>query len=271
MKRLLALLAGIALVAVAPTGADFRLDGAARQGALMRGEAPAGTVALSLDGKPVPLAADGRFLIGFDRDQPAQAALVATLGDGRAVRRDLAVAAGAWRIETLDIARLPTAATDDYLRLRAGETARIAAARAIHSPSEGWRQHFIWPASGRISGAFGAQRIYRGEPAAYHSGVDIAAGAGATIVAPADGVVVLAGPPAFSLEGNLVILDHGMGLNSAFLHLATSEVRIGEAVRQGQPIGIVGATGRATGPHLHWSMMWQGARIDPAALAPPRP
>jgi murein DD-endopeptidase MepM/ murein hydrolase activator NlpD len=88
-------------------------------------------------------------------------------------------------------------------------------------------------------------------------------GQGAPVVAPADGVVVLAGPPAFSLEGNLLIIDHGMGLNSAFLHLATQTVTQGQVVRQGQPIGTVGATGRATGPHLHWSMKWQDARLDP--------
>ena len=116
---------------------------------------------------------------------------------------------------------------------------------------------------------FGSQRIYRGTPGSFHSGVDIAPGAGAPVVAPADGVVVLAEPPMFSLEGNLVILDHGMGLNSAFLHLASSDVAVGERVRQGQRVGTVGATGRATGPHLHWGMMWNGARIDPMLLAGP--
>ena len=118
---------------------------------------------------------------------------------------------------------------------------------------------------------FGSQRIYRGEPGSFHTGVDVAPGAGAPVTAPADGTVVLAGPPQFSLEGNLVIVDHGMGLNSAFLHLATVAVREGQRLRRGDPIGTVGATGRATGPHLHWSMKWRDARIDPAALAGPMP
>ena len=119
---------------------------------------------------------------------------------------------------------------------------------------------------------FGSQRVYRGGVrAAYHSGTDIAAGAGATVVSPADGVVTLAPPPRFSLEGNLVIVDHGMGLTSAFLHLSGSNVRPGQRVRQGEPIGRVGATGRATGPHLHWSLVWNGARIDPQAFAGPMP
>src|SRR5690606_38828056 len=113
--------------------------------------------------------------------------------------------------------------------------ARIAAARTVETGSEGWRQGFVWPVTGRISGRFGAQRIYRGQPGSYHSGLDIAGGAGTTYTAPADGVVVLAAAEPFTLEGHLLIIDHGMGLNSAFLHSSELLVREGEAVRQGQP------------------------------------
>lgn len=244
----------------------FMLVGSIEQGSAIIGTAPAGTVTLTLDDKPVPLAPDGRFLIGFDRDQGPSAALVATLANGSTFRDDLSVAARSWRIEHVDVARRPGGASEEFLRIRAGELQRIAAARAVNSDSTGWRQRFVLPAHGRFSGLFGAQRIYRGEPAAYHSGLDIAAGAGAAVVAPADGVVVLAGPPPFSLEGNLVIVDHGMGLNSAFLHLSRVDVQVGQRLRQGDPIGLVGATGRATGPHLHWSLMWRGARLDPQSM-----
>jgi murein DD-endopeptidase MepM/ murein hydrolase activator NlpD len=105
--------------------------------------------------------------------------------------------------------------------------------RALETGAQGWQQSFIWPARGRISGRFGAQRIYRGTPGAYHSGLDIAPGAGATYVAPTDGVVVLAAASPFTLEGNLLILDHGMGLNSAFLHAQRLLVREGDRVSQG--------------------------------------
>ena len=248
------------------------LEGAAVQGALLRGRAPAGTADLRLDGQPVPVAPDGSFILGFDRDRSAPAVLVARLPDGRTAERTVPVAPRAWAIEHIGIARRPTASTQEFLRMREGELARIAAARSVDSGSGGWRQGFVWPARGRISGVFGSQRIYRGEPGSFHSGVDVAAGAGAIVVAPADGVVVLAGPPSFSLEGNLVIVDHGMGLNSAFLHLATTAVRVGQTLRQGDPIGTVGASGRATGPHLHWSMKWRDARVDPARMTdgPPR-
>ncbi len=147
--------------------------------------------------------------------------------------------------------------------MRAAELEQIAAARAVRGTSEGWRQSFVWPVKARISGRFGAQRIYRGTPASYHNGVDLAGGAGTAYVAPADGVVVLAADHPFTLEGNLLIVDHGMGLNSAFLHSQKLLVKPGDAVTQHQPLGLIGATGRASGPHLHWAMKWDEARIDP--------
>ncbi len=260
----------MSLVAAFLLAQAIAVDGRPVQGGLVRGHAPAGTVELRLDDQPVALAPDGVFLIGLDRDHPATARLTARLGDGRTVVEDIAVAPRPWRIEQINVARRPGGVTDEAYRLRReAETARIREARAQNSATDGWRQSFIWPSRGRISGTFGSQRIYRGVAAAYHSGVDVAPGAGAPVVAPADGVVVLAGPPVFSLEGNLVIIDHGMGLNSAFLHLARSDVAVGQRVRQGDPIGTVGATGRATGPHLHWSLMWNGARLDPQLVAGP--
>ena len=251
----------------APTAAGFRLDGPIEQGGLVRGTAPAGTVALSLADRPVPIGPGGRFILGFDRDAAGSMRLTARLADGRELVRELPVARRAWPIERVEMDRPTGGPTPEFQRLRDGELARIAAARARGSASAGWTQRFVWPAHGRLSGVFGSQRVYRGGvPAAYHSGTDITPGAGAPVVAPADGVVTLAPPPMFSLEGNLVILDHGMGLSSAFLHLASVSVRAGDFVRQGQPVGRVGATGRATGPHLHWSMVWNGARIDPQRL-----
>ena len=151
----------------------------------------------------------------------------------------------------------------EFLALRKLELARINAARARETGAAGWQQRFHWPALGRISGHFGAQRVYRGTPGTYHSGTDIAGGAGAPIMAPADGVVVLAAVEAFTLEGHLLMLDHGMGLGSALLHCAELLVSEGEAVRQGQVIARIGMTGRATGPHLHWSLRWHEARLDP--------
>ena len=142
-------------------------------------------------------------------------------------------------------------------------------AREKRTGAGGWSQQFIWPVTGRISGRFGSQRIYRGEPGSYHSGIDISTGtSGTPYVAPADGVVVLAADD-FSLEGKLLIIDHGQGLNSAFLHSSELLVKEGDRVKQGQVIGRIGASGRATGPHLHWSLKWFNARLDPLLFTGP--
>ncbi len=261
-------LSALSLLIAAPAMAQgIDLSGTPGQGALMTGTVPAGTVALTLDGRRVAVAPDRRFVIAFDRDAAPVATLVATLSDGRSVVRTIAVPPRAWRIERLPTLPRTSQPTAEFQRRRAPELAQIAAARDTATDAAGWRQRFVWPVTGRVSGLFGAQRIYAGTPGAYHSGVDVARPTGTSIVAPADGVVILAAPAPFTLEGNLLMIDHGMGLNSAFLHLSRIDVRVGDRVRQGQAIGAVGATGRATGPHLHWSMKWHDARIDPLLIA----
>jgi murein DD-endopeptidase MepM/ murein hydrolase activator NlpD len=248
----------------------FTYSGELTQGGWIRGRAPAGSVSARLGEQPLALDRDGEFFAAFDRDAGPSATLAAKLADGRAVEAALTIAPRAWDIEHVDVARTQGKTDEEFLAMRKPELAQIAAARAVQSPVEGWKQRFIWPARGRISGRFGAQRIYQGgEPGAYHSGIDIAPGAGAPIVAPADGVVVLAAEQPFSLEGHLLIVDHGAGLDSAFLHCDTLRVKVGDVVRQGQVIATVGMTGRATGPHLHWSLTWRGARLDPLLLAGP--
>lgn len=254
-----------------PAPAELRLDGTPRQGGLLHGLAPAGTATLMLDGAPVAFDNEGNFIIAFDRDAPPSATLVATLADGRTRTRQLMVAPGDWAIEHVNASITGRASSAEFQRRRAGEIARINAARARHMQSSGWRQRFIWPVKARISGVFGSQRIYRGAPGSYHSGLDLAGGAGTVYVAPADGVVILAAEEPFTLEGKLLMIDHGMGLNSAFLHNSQLLVKEGDVVRQGQPIGVIGATGRVTGPHLHWSMKWHAARIDPLLLLPQEP
>jgi murein DD-endopeptidase MepM/ murein hydrolase activator NlpD len=268
------LIAALATVSAAapPVAADFQLSTPATQGAALTGVVPPHTVIVQLDGKPVPVDDDGRFLIAFDRDAGPQAVLTARLRDGRILSRVLHVAPRAWRIERVNAPLRPTRNSAAFLALRTPELAAIAAARATATSARGWRQRFIWPRTGRISGLFGSQRIYQGEPGAFHGGVDIAGASGSPVVAPADGVVILAAADKpFTLEGHLLMIDHGHGLNSAFLHLSRIDVKVGDTVRQGQTIGAVGASGRATGPHLHWGMKWNDARIDPLLLAGPMP
>jgi murein DD-endopeptidase MepM/ murein hydrolase activator NlpD len=271
------LLTALALALAAPGAAQpwssqFVYSGELTQGGWLKGNVPAGTVALTLDGAPVEVASDGRFLVAFDRDAGPAATLVARRADGRTISSALAIAPRAWQIENVAVAPRPAIPDAEYQRRRAVELERIAAARKIASGSQGWRQDFIWPVFGRISGRFGAQRIYRGIPGSYHSGLDVSTGASGTpYVAPADGVVILAAQAPFTLEGNLLMIDHGNGLNSAFLHSAKLLVKSGDVVRRGQAIGTIGMTGRATGPHLHWSLKWRDARLDPLLFAGPMP
>jgi murein DD-endopeptidase MepM/ murein hydrolase activator NlpD len=237
------------------------------QGSVSVARAPSGATSVLFNGSQIPLTADGFFLVGFDRDAENSASLVATLADGKRVEQYLPVKPGNWQIQHVSANPLGGAKTTAEFQARRGpELARINAARARAVESDGWRQDFVWPLRGRISGRFGAQRIYNGSPGSYHSGLDIAMPAGTPFVAPADGVVVLAAKDAFTLEGHLLMIDHGMGLNSAFLHCSELLVEEGQHVRQGQVIGKVGATGRASGPHLHWGMKWNAARVDPLNL-----
>jgi len=249
--------------------ADFWMSAPAVQGGLVVARAPRGAVSVTLNGVALPLTADGFFLMGFDRDAESSAILTATFADGRTLDRTLAITPGNWRIE--HVSANPTGGaktTAEFAARRGTELERINAARAKITLGNGWRQAFMRPVAGRTSGLFGAQRIYNGTPGSYHSGMDIAAPNGTNFVAPADGVVTLAATDAFTLEGHLLMIDHGMGLNSAFLHCSELLVKEGDHVKQGQVIGRVGATGRASGPHLHWGMKWNNARIDPKLLIP---
>ena len=124
---------------------------------------------------------------------------------------------------------------------------------------------FVWPAKGQISGVYGSQRILNGRPKQPHYGIDIAAPKGSLVVAPTGGVVALAEPDLY-YSGGTIILDHGHGLTSAFLHMDKLFVAVGDVVSQSQPIGTIGSTGRSTGPHLDWRINWFEKRIDPGLL-----
>jgi murein DD-endopeptidase MepM/ murein hydrolase activator NlpD len=248
---------------------------AAVQGQILITSLPPGSRDLTLDGAPVHVDPDGRFMLGIDRDFAGTMQLAWVAADGRSTRRNLVVQARSWDIDRLP-ARLLSPADPNAPRnleweaKRAAEVAQVRAARANPADVPFWRAPFRWPALGRISTHFGAQRIYGDMPASYHGGMDIAAPTGTPVLAPIPGIVRLAAGP-FSLEGNLVILDHGRGLHSAMMHLSKIDVAPGQIVRQGEKIGEIGSTGRSTGPHLHWGLTWNGVRVDPEALLPPQP
>ena len=245
-------------------------DSALTQGGWVRGTLPEGTQSAMIGDTPVSFDENGNFFAAFDRDAPSLLLLTAEHEIGRSLVQPLSIAPRAWDIERVNVAKGTGGGGEAWWAKREPEWLAIKEAREQETGAQGWRQQFIWPVTGRISGRFGRQRIYRGEPGSYHSGIDIAPGNGTPFVAPADGVVVLA-RTGFSLEGGIIILDHGAGLNSAFIHLSQLSVSKGETVRQGQTLGNVGASGRATGPHLHWSLVWKDNRLDPLLFLPPMP
>ena len=145
------------------------------------------------------------------------------------------------------------------------ENKKIKKVRMRDSNFSFWKLGFVWPAKGRISGVYGSQRILNGRPKQPHYGIDIAAPKGSLVVAPTGGVVALAEPDLY-YSGGTIILDHGHGLTSAFLHMDKLFVAVGDVVSQSQPIGTIGSTGRSTGPHLDWRINWFEKRIDPGLL-----
>jgi murein DD-endopeptidase MepM/ murein hydrolase activator NlpD len=244
----------------------FSLNRRPEQGALALGHVPLGTTRLVVDGREVRFAADGLFAIGFGRDYAASALITAFLGDGRNVSERLPVARHQWDVSNLTTVLHHPMGDADFQARRPAELAQIATGRPVNGPSLGWRQQFFWPVHGPITTHFGAERIYSGVSGGPHSGVDVGVPQGTPVYAPADGIVTLAADHPFTLEGNLLMMDHGLSVNSAFLHLSRIIVHRGDLVHQGQLIGYSGMTGRASGPHLHWGMKWMDEKIDPMSL-----
>lgn len=260
MRRRAALALPVLLIGPRPASA-LEWRGNPSQGALLIGQGAAGQ-RLALDGAPVRVSPGGDFALGFGRDHGPAATLTAN-----GVARPLAIARRQWDVQ--HITGLPPAqVTPDAAaleRIRA-ERERLAAARGLDSARTDFAGGLAWPARGRISGIFGSQRVLNGQPRQPHYGLDVAGPVGTPILAAAAGTVTLAAE--FHFFGQLLVLDHGHGVNTLYAHLSAMEVREGAEVRQGQRIGAMGATGRVTGPHLHFSLSWYRIWLDPQPLLP---
>ncbi len=248
---------------------EIELEGPLTQGGLVRGQVEPGHV-VTLDGRDVATTEDGRFVIGFGREHPARSTLRVT-GPKSTLERTLAIQAREYQTQRIDglPGKMVTPGPDELARIRRDQ-AEVQAARAIRSDRLGFLRPFRWPATGVITGVYGSNRVLNGTPRAPHYGVDIAAPAGAPVRAPAPGRVTLAHPDMY-YTGATIILDHGFGVSSTFLHLRDIDVAVGQAVDAGERIGRVGSSGRSTGPHLDWRVNWLDVRLDPALLAGPMP
>ncbi|MBP6053962.1 MAG: M23 family metallopeptidase [Pseudomonadales bacterium] len=241
--------------------AALELEGPLLQGGVVIGQVAPGTP-VSLDGHALRVSEDGLFVIGFDRDSPQSHTLVAG-----AETRELAIKQREYAIQRVTgIAQNIMSPSAADLERIAREQRLVNAARGRDDPRSDFAAGFSWPILGPISGVYGSQRFYNGTPSRPHFGVDVAAPTGAPVHAPAPGIVTLAEPDLF-YSGGTIIIDHGHELSSSFLHLSKVLVSVGQRVETGTLIAQVGATGRATGPHLDWRMNWRDARVDPQLLA----
>lgn len=270
----MSLAAGLACLCGAVTAwaqdACPELTGESQPGGLLWGRVAPATV-LEFNGVDVPILEDGTFVLGLGRDAPATLEL--TVGPTLSCTID--VESRQYRISRVEGVpqRTVTPPEEQLARIRS-ERQRVRSAKAKRVR----RQDFLeavkaglqWPVTGRISGVYGSQRFYNGRPGNPHYGVDVARPTGTPVLSPGPGVITLAEPDLF-YSGGTVILDHGYGLSSSFLHMSRIDVTVGDEVQAGDPIGAIGATGRATGPHLDWRMSWFNQRIDPQLLVPPMP
>ncbi len=232
------------------------------QGALVFGKVPPGS-RVTYRERALRTTGYGTVVLGVGRDETGPLRLEVATPSGRTESVSIAVTPRDWPVERIDGVPPKTVNPPPAIAARIErEQAQVTAARLRDDARADFALPFQWPVQGRISGRFGNARVYNGQPGAGHSGMDIAAPNGTPVKAPVGGIVTFAAPDLY-LTGGTVLLDHGHGVSSNFLHLSRLDVKVGDRVEPGQVIGAVGATGRATGPHLHWGMNWFDVRIDP--------
>jgi len=243
--------------------AEIRLSGEIKQGALVIGKTAKNNI-VTFDDKVLPLSKNGDYVFGFGRDDDKNHHLLITYPNGKTEKKTLTPAKREYKIQRIEgiskkimnpNAKANTRAKQDGIQVRT--------ARKTLSDKTDFSQGFIAPIKGTITGVYGSQRVFNGVPKRPHFGLDYAGKTGDPVKAPAAGKIVLFVPDMF-YSGGTMIIDHGHGITSSFLHLSKSYVKTGDEVTKGQVVAAVGASGRATGPHLDWRINWFNIRLDPA-------
>lgn len=244
---------------------QFRYQGALMQGGLVKGQVTSGSQII-FDGQQIKVGPKGHFVIGFSRDYKAVAQLQITYPDG--MRNDVSLTVSPRQYDIEKVNGLPPKTVtppQSWLNRRKAERARVIKGRSARTDDLFWFWGFKKPAEGRFSGFYGSQRILNGKPRSPHYGLDIANKTGTDVVAPASGKVTLAAPD-FLLEGGIIIIDHGFGVTSTLFHLNSVDVKEGQFIKKGDKIGTIGATGRASGPHVDWRLNWGNVKLDPGLV-----
>jgi len=265
LVMLKSLLVSALIVSTSFSAMALELKGHLTQGGLVTGQLD-NAKSVSLNGKSLKLADNGLFVFGFGRDAKPVHTLSWVDKTGEGHSQDLVITLRDYDIDKITgVAKKyvspPKAVSERISR----EAIAVRKARAVNSDLEYFLQPVLRPAKGRISGVYGSQRYFNGEPRRPHFGLDIANKTGSPVYAPISGTVVFAEPDLY-YSGGTLILDHGHGVTSTYIHLSKLDVKVGQKIEQGTKVAEIGATGRVTGPHLDWRFNWQGERLDPALL-----
>lgn len=253
-------------VAMAATG-RLSFSAAQEEGALVVGHAGPGA-RVTVDGHAVRVSPDGTFAFGFAYNRKKPARVVARFRDGHREVCEVAPKPRTYHVQRINgLPKKEVSPPPAILKRIIHENAMIHRVRTRNTAHDWFADGLDWPAAGIVSSVYGSQRILDGVPRAPHLGVDIAAPTGTPIHAPADAIVSLVAPD-FYLDGGFTVLDHGQGISSCYVHQSKLLVKHGERVKRGQVIGLIGQTGRATGPNLHWGLNWFQVKLDPSLSTP---
>ena len=246
---------------------SVKFYGEAKPGSLLFGKGE-NVKNIRFDGSDISFDKSGDFVIGFDRDDTNSHILIVEMDESTYVKK-IILSRREYNIQRINkmeqkYVSPPKKVEDRIIRER--KITKDAKNKIGDIKNALFANGFIRPIKGgRISSVFGSQRVLNGVPKSPHNGLDIAVPTGTPVKAMADGKVLLSADN-FYYAGNFIIIDHGLGLNSMYLHLSESLVKEGQIVKKGDMIGKVGTTGRSTGPHLHWSVQWFEKRIDPNTI-----
>lgn len=267
----------VPLLLLLPTGAGVaadggapRIDGRWQQGAPVFGTVQPGSK-LRYGDRDVSVSDDGRFVVGVAYDAGPAAELVVIGPSGVVRRHEYSVEPRTYDVQK--IGGLPQAMVEPPPEVQQrieSDQRLVARARGFDSRIDAFAEPFVWPVPAQVTGVYGSNRILNGVPRQPHFGIDLAAPEGTPVKAAAGGLVRLAARDLY-FTGGTIILDHGHGLTTTYLHLSKLDVKEGQSVRRGDVIGRVGRTGRATGPHLCWRANWFDVRLDASLLLQPEP
>ena len=250
---------------IAVANASIKLTGEIKQGGLVVGKTKSNSN-VTLNNKPLTVSDNGDYVFGFSRDDKASYNLVITEPNGLMSTRTLTPSKRDYKLQRIEGIKKSIMQPNPKAVARSQQDSKqIKKARKISSNITSFANGFIPPIIGTITGVYGSQRIYNGVPKRPHFGLDYAGKIGDPVKAPASGKVLLWVPDMF-YSGGTMIIDHGQGVSSTFLHLSHSYVKQGDVVNQGDVVASVGNSGRVTGPHLDWRINWFDVKIDPALV-----